>query len=90
MLFINSFRTFITIFAAALLVTVKISVLFDGSVMDHGPLKLSVQMLKKQKRRLFQKKKTRMLDYLSRILLTKKKARLKRSIMRAKWSRQSR
>ena len=42
MLFINSFRILpVTIFAAALLVTVKISVLFDGSVMDHGPLKLS-------------------------------------------------
>ena len=42
MLFINSFRILpITIFAAALLVTVKISVLFDGSVTDHGPLQLS-------------------------------------------------
>ena len=42
MLFINSFRILpVTIFAAALLVTVKISVLFDGSVMDHGPLQLS-------------------------------------------------
>ncbi|MBN08277.1 MAG: hypothetical protein CMM45_10640 [Rhodospirillaceae bacterium] len=42
MLFINSFRIVpVTIFAAALLVTVKISVLFNGNVIDHGPLQLS-------------------------------------------------
>ena len=42
MLFINSFRILpVTIFAAALLVTVKISVLFDGSLMNDGPLQLS-------------------------------------------------
>ena len=42
MFFINNFRVLpVTIFAAALLVTLKISVLFDGSLMDDAPLQLS-------------------------------------------------
>ena len=42
MFFINNFRILpVTIFAAALLVTLKISVLFDGSLMDDAPLQLS-------------------------------------------------
>ena len=42
MFFINNFRILpLTIFAAALLVTLKVGALFDGSLMDDGPLQLS-------------------------------------------------
>ena len=42
MFFINNFRVLpVTIFAAALLVTLKVGALFDGGLIDDSPLKLS-------------------------------------------------